>query len=267
LKDVAGESFVALAARRATDAGPVPTGFGGLQPASESRQPPCLRGGKRLARRWPESHLPFFDSLESRSFQKRSAATPACTPCALSPGTRQRSRHASALILAAICFGSAATLLSAFGLTGQADVGLGALILRRPSVPVARALFLRRGAFLWAGETARCNRVRPTDRRIRRLRAPPRLSSQGIANSLIQRGAEFMRCYFLRTGRIAGVEILPLGLSDEDTIARAHTLSSKRKGPFDGFEVWDRARFVFRRPPSADTPGVDQPPVPTPDDS
>jgi hypothetical protein len=76
-----------------------------------------------------------------------------------------------------------------------------------------------------------------------------------------------MRCYFLRAGRIAGVEILPLGLSDEETIARAHTLSSKRKGPFDGFEVWDRARLVFRRPPSADTPGVDQPPVPTPYDS
>ena len=54
-----------------------------------------------------------------------------------------------------------------------------------------------------------------------------------------------MRCYFLRAGRIAGVEILPLGLSDEDAIARAHTLSSKRKGPFDGFEVWDRARLVW----------------------
>ena len=57
-----------------------------------------------------------------------------------------------------------------------------------------------------------------------------------------------MRCYFLRGGRIAGVEILPLGLSDEDAIARAHALSAKRKGPFDSFEVWDHARFVFRRP-------------------
>jgi hypothetical protein len=50
-----------------------------------------------------------------------------------------------------------------------------------------------------------------------------------------------MRCYFLRNGRIAGVEILPPELSDEDAIARARTLFSKRKGPFDGFEVWDRA--------------------------
>jgi hypothetical protein len=39
-----------------------------------------------------------------------------------------------------------------------------------------------------------------------------------------------MLCYFLRDGQIAGVEMLPLGLSDEDAITRAHTLSSKRKG-------------------------------------
>ena len=39
--------------------------------------------------------------------------------------------------------------------------------------------------------------------------------------------------------------MLPFGLSDEDAIARAHLLSSKRRGPVDGFEVWDRARLVF----------------------
>jgi hypothetical protein len=59
-------------------------------------------------------------------------------------------------------------------------------------------------------------------------------------------------CYFLRDGHIAGVEMLPLGLSDEDAITRAHTLSSKRKGPFDGFEVWERARLVWL-PTSAET--------------
>jgi hypothetical protein len=71
-----------------------------------------------------------------------------------------------------------------------------------------------------------------------------------------------MLCYFLRDGHLAGVEMLPLGLSDEDAIARAHTLSSKRKGPFDGFEVWDRARFVFRLPVArveAAQPGVPDP--------
>jgi hypothetical protein len=54
-----------------------------------------------------------------------------------------------------------------------------------------------------------------------------------------------MRCYFLRDNRIAGVEMLPLGLTDEEAIARAHTLSSKRQGSFQGFEIWDQARFVF----------------------
>lgn len=49
-----------------------------------------------------------------------------------------------------------------------------------------------------------------------------------------------MRCYFLNDGHIAGVEMLPLGLSDKDAIARAHMLSAKRMGPFDGFEVWHR---------------------------
>ena len=57
-----------------------------------------------------------------------------------------------------------------------------------------------------------------------------------------------MRCYFLNDGHIAGVEMLPPGISDKDAIARAHVLSLKRKGPFDGFEVWDRGRAVFRHP-------------------
>jgi hypothetical protein len=29
-------------------------------------------------------------------------------------------------------------------------------------------------------------------------------------------------------------------------IAKAHAVAAKRKGSFEGFEVWDRARFVFR---------------------
>ena len=58
--------------------------------------------------------------------------------------------------------------------------------------------------------------------------------------------------------------VLPLGLSDEDAIEKAHILSSKRRGPFDGFEVWDRARFVFKLPPSTDTLAADQPRLPAP---
>jgi hypothetical protein len=56
-----------------------------------------------------------------------------------------------------------------------------------------------------------------------------------------------MRCYFLRGGQIAGVNMLPRGLSDQDALGRAKTESLKRRGPIDGFEVWDRARLIFRR--------------------
>jgi len=57
-----------------------------------------------------------------------------------------------------------------------------------------------------------------------------------------------MQCYLLRDGHLAGVEMLPPGLSDGRAVARAHILSSKRKGPLDGFEVWDHGRAVFRHP-------------------
>ena len=69
---------------------------------------------------------------------------------------------------------------------------------------------------------------------------------------------------FLRAGRIAGVEVIPEGLSDEEAIARAHVLSAKRKGPFDSFEVWEGPRFVFRQPLFAEMPDADEPRAPSP---
>ena len=54
-----------------------------------------------------------------------------------------------------------------------------------------------------------------------------------------------MRCYFIRDGRVVGVAMLP-GLSDQNSIERAHRLSAKRRGRIDGFEVWDGARLVIR---------------------
>ena len=57
-----------------------------------------------------------------------------------------------------------------------------------------------------------------------------------------------MPCYFLRDGHVAGVEMLPFGLSDEGAIARTRTLCSKRKGPLNGLELWDHGRMVFRHP-------------------
>ena len=72
-----------------------------------------------------------------------------------------------------------------------------------------------------------------------------------------------MRCYFLHGGHIDGIEILPSGLSDKDAIARAHLLSLRRKGPFDGFEVWHRNRCVFRLQAPLRRDGcADKPPVP-----
>ena len=73
-----------------------------------------------------------------------------------------------------------------------------------------------------------------------------------------------MRCYFLRAGRIAGVELMPEGLSDEEAIVRAHVLLAKRKGPFDSFEVWAGSRFVFRQPLCAEIPDEDEPRPPSP---
>ena len=56
-----------------------------------------------------------------------------------------------------------------------------------------------------------------------------------------------MRCYFLRGCQVAGVNMLPHGLSDREALASAETQSLKRKGPVDGLEVWDHARLIFRR--------------------
>ncbi len=38
------------------------------------------------------------------------------------------------------------------------------------------------------------------------------------------------------------------GLSDKDAVAKAQLLFSERKTHFDGFEVWEGARFVMRHP-------------------
>lgn len=51
---------------------------------------------------------------------------------------------------------------------------------------------------------------------------------------------------FIRNDHVVGVDMLPPGLSDQDAIAKAHKLSAKRKGPIDGFEVWDGARLVIK---------------------
>ena len=56
-----------------------------------------------------------------------------------------------------------------------------------------------------------------------------------------------MRCYFLSGGHIVSVEELT-GLSDEAAVAKAHELYAERKALYEGFEVWERTRVVFRHP-------------------
>jgi len=63
-----------------------------------------------------------------------------------------------------------------------------------------------------------------------------------------------MRCYMMRRGRIFSVEMLTPG-TDDSLIeqARAH-FDSRSRERFDGFEVWDGSRKVFRHPPENEAP-------------
>jgi hypothetical protein len=74
-------------------------------------------------------------------------------------------------------------------------------------------------------------------------------------------GVTVIRCYFTRNGHIKAVEEL-FGLSEEEATAKAHALFSERKHLFEGFEMWDHARFLSRHPepdavkPLGDEPGI-----------
>lgn len=55
-----------------------------------------------------------------------------------------------------------------------------------------------------------------------------------------------MRCYFMRGGRIEGVTFLKSG-PDDALIKEARSVFGQHAGQqFDGFEVWDGTRFVYR---------------------
>jgi len=55
-----------------------------------------------------------------------------------------------------------------------------------------------------------------------------------------------MRCYFMRGGRIEGVTFLKSG-PDAALVEEAKSLFAQQAGQqFDGFEVWDGTRFVYR---------------------
>ncbi len=57
-----------------------------------------------------------------------------------------------------------------------------------------------------------------------------------------------MRCYFMRDGHIGAVEVLA-ARNDDEAIAAAKALFDRQYGKsFEGFEIWDRSRFVHRYP-------------------
>jgi hypothetical protein len=58
-----------------------------------------------------------------------------------------------------------------------------------------------------------------------------------------------MCCYFLKLGHIASVECLEQ-MSDEGSIAQCHKLFKSNAKPrgAEGFELWDRDRFIYRYP-------------------
>jgi hypothetical protein len=57
-----------------------------------------------------------------------------------------------------------------------------------------------------------------------------------------------VRCYLLNDGHIAGVELIENASDDIDAIRQATAIFVGHAGKFQAFEVWDRARFVFRCP-------------------
>ena len=76
----------------------------------------------------------------------------------------------------------------------------------------------------------------------------PALSSFNI-NFLDGKRGLLMRCYFMRNGHIASVEILDGITDDISAIKLGSSAFLKRLGErFDGFEIWERDRMVFRYP-------------------
>jgi hypothetical protein len=56
-----------------------------------------------------------------------------------------------------------------------------------------------------------------------------------------------MRCYFMRDGKIQGVTFLKSGPDDARLVEEAKSIFEHHaEQHFDGFEVWDGTRFVYR---------------------
>lgn len=59
-----------------------------------------------------------------------------------------------------------------------------------------------------------------------------------------------MRCYFMRSGHIVDVEILDAADDAQAVEAARKLFAARQDAKLEGFEVWDRARFIHRFPAS-----------------
>jgi len=57
-----------------------------------------------------------------------------------------------------------------------------------------------------------------------------------------------MRCYFLRGGQIAAVELLDRALGDDAAVRQGASMFIAQMGKFERYEIWDQNRMVFRFP-------------------
>ena len=64
-----------------------------------------------------------------------------------------------------------------------------------------------------------------------------------------------MRCYFMRSGRIEGVTFLRSGPDDALIEEAKSAFAQQVDQQFDGFEVWDGTRFVYRSEASSTPSG------------
>lgn len=55
-----------------------------------------------------------------------------------------------------------------------------------------------------------------------------------------------MRCYLMRGSRIANVQILDRGPDDELIQQSLAFFEQHSQAAYDGFEVWDGKRFIYR---------------------
>jgi hypothetical protein len=73
-----------------------------------------------------------------------------------------------------------------------------------------------------------------------------------------------MRCFFIRGGHIAAVELLP-DLTDEEAVKQCREMFEARRADkeYDGFEVWNLSRRIAQFPAVGEFSGGPERPAPS----